>query len=304
MYLEVYPDIVFLINFSIDLILILLVKKVNKKRSSNLRIILASAMGAICAAIVSINPWMNPLLRFIWMYIVASLLMVFIAFGKIKPSDMLKQWIVLNLITYFVGGFMNSVYYHTKLRILLIRIGKGNIFSNVSVSYVIFSISIIAIITLFMIWLLRLYQVHKPLIYDVELIIEDRHVRTKGLMDTGNCLYDPIRGKPVMLIENEMIDELLTDKIKEDMETAISYMNGKSEDMFRQQADDSMLRFSFIPYRSVGGSGMLLGFRLDKVMIHTDKECICNEGVTAAICDSGLISGKKDYHVILHKELL
>lgn len=264
---------------------------------------LSAAAGACSAVLISIFPWINYILKLMFMYGAASLLMIFIAFGKLKFTDMLKQWIVLNLITYFIGGFINSFYYHTNLRLYLINIGNGNIFSNIPIMYVYITAGIITVIALFLLWLFRLYQLHKPLIYDVELVLKDRSIKTKGLMDTGNCLYDPIRRKPVMVMENTLMEQLITPKIKEDMELARSYMEGKINDMSWEQYIDKMFRFSFIPYRSVGKCGMLLGIRLDKVMIHTGKETICNEKVTAAICDNPL-TGKEDYHVILHKELL
>lgn len=301
LYLEVYPDIVFLINFFIDLILIFLLKKVNKKHSSKLRMTLAAMLGAVSAVIIAVFPWMNEIYKFIIMYLLASILMIFIAFGKLSISDLIKQWIVLNLITYFVGGLMNSIYYHTKLRALFI-IGKGNVFSNISIVYVVLTIVIITIIALFVIWLLRLYQIHKPLIYDVELILQDRRVLTKGLMDTGNCLYDPFNKSPVMVIENTLMEDLLTDKIKQEMDKAKSYLNGEIDEI-PWNHEDNAFPFSFIPYRSVGKTGMLLTARLDKVMVFTGKESICNEKVTVAICDNRL-TGNDDYHVILHKELL
>ncbi|MDD4111844.1 MAG: sigma-E processing peptidase SpoIIGA, partial [Herbinix sp.] len=277
MYLEVYPDVVFLINFFVDLVLIFLVKKVNRKNSSMLRIILAAITGGICAAIVSVYPWMNTVIKFLLMYVATSSLMIVIAFGKLKLSDILKQWIVLNLITYFVGGFMNSIYYHTNFRMILISIGNKNIFSNISSLYIIVVICLITIVTLFALWLLRQYQIHKPLVYDVELVLEERHIRTRGLMDTGNCLFDPTLGKPVMIMDNSLIDELMSPDIKQDMELAMSYLDGKSDETSYPNNYDNIVRFSFIPYRSIGKTGMLLAIRLDKVMIHTENESICNE---------------------------
>ena len=304
MYLEVYPDIVFAINFFIDLVLIFLVKKVNKKSSTKLRLILAAATGAICAVIVSIFPWMNPIIKFVLMYAAASLLMIVIAFGKLKLLDMIKQWIVLNLITYFVGGFINSIYYHTNLRISLINLGKGIILSDLSYLYVFVAVGVITIVALFVLWLLRIYLIHRPLLYDVDLFLENRHIRTRGLMDTGNCLYDPILRRPVMIMESSVVDELLTPRIRQEMDMAMSYLEGKTEEADNHQYSDGIFRFSFIPYRTVGKCGMLLGIRLDKVIIHTENESICNERVTAAICDNRLTGGREDYHVILHKELL
>lgn len=304
MYLEIYPDVVFLINLFINIGLIYLVKKVNKKNSSKLRIVLASAIGALGAAIISIFPWINSLVSFLLLNVVSSLLMLVIAFGRLRPADMIKQWIVLYLITYFVGGFMNSIYYHTNFRLLMINISNGYIFSNISALYAIITASAIFVVSLFILWIFNIYQLHKPLVYDVELFLEDRHMKTRGLMDTGNCLYDPIYRRPVMIMEKSLIDKLLSSQIMKDMEMALSYIDGKSDVMTSIDYKDRAFRFSFIPYRSVGKTGMLLGIRLDKVMIHTENESICNENVIAAICENKLTDGRENYHVILHKELL
>lgn len=303
MYLEVYPDVVFFLNSIVDIILIFILKKVNKKNSSIARIILAGAAGASPAVVLSIFPWMNYFLKFVLMYVLASLLMILIAFGKLKAADLLKQWIFLNLITYFFGGFMNAIYYHTNFRLYLLNFGRGSIFSNIPLIYVCTAAGAIGATAVFLLWLFRLYQLHRPLIYDVELVLDDRRVRTRGLMDTGNCLYDPVLCRPVMVMENTLMEKLMTPEMEGCIRQAKSLLEGKTEDMPWEEQADIGYRLSFIPYRSVGKSGMLLGIRLDKVLIHTDKETICNEKVTAAICDN-LLSGNKDYHVILHKGLL
>ena len=267
-----------------------------------IRMILAAIVGAIFAVIIAIFPWLNKIIKFAIIYVTASLLMIRIAFGKLSTWDIIKQWIVLNLITYFVGGLMNSVYYHTNLRLFLIKIGNGNIFSNIPIIFIIIALVIITLIASFIIWFLRLYKLHRPLIYDVELVLKDKHLQTKGLMDTGNCLYDPITKKPVMVMENTLMDELITSDIKGELDLAKRYLDGEIDDM-PWDYNDRVFRFSFIPYRSLEKTGMLLGIKLDKVTVFTGKESICNEKVTVAICDNRL-TARDDYHVILHKELL
>ena len=64
-----------------------------------------------------------------------------------------------------------------------------------------------------------------------------------------------------------------------------------------------LLKLRLIPYHSVGKSGTLLGVKLDKVLVHTEKNTSYNEKVIAAISDNSL-SAKDKYHVVLHKELL
>lgn len=304
MYLEVYPDIVFLLNFGFDFILIFLLKKVNKKYSSIVRMALAAATGAVFAAAVSIFPRMDILLKFFVIYLAASVLMIAVAFGKMKISDYVKQWIVLNLITYFVGGLMNSIYYHTDFRLYLINLGKGLIFSDIPWYYAVGAALGIVALALFLLWLLRWYKNHSPDYYEVQLVYKDRSVCTMGLADTGNCLYDPIYKRPVMVIENSLMEELLTPEDLSSIEKVKQYLDSTEYDAATWDVDtDQILNLRFIPYRSIGKSGMLLGIKLDKVLINTGKEIVCNEKVTAAICDNRL-STKEDYHVILHKELL
>jgi stage II sporulation protein GA (sporulation sigma-E factor processing peptidase) len=264
----------------------------------------AAAIGAASAVIVSIFPWMNVLLKLFILYAAGAVLMIIAAFGRMKLTDLLKQFIVLNLITYFVGGLMNSIYYHTNLRLYLVNLGNGIIFSNIKMIYVGVTILTIALISLLIIKLLRWYQNSVPETYEVELVLDGRSISTRGLMDTGNCLHDPIYKRPVMVIENSLMESLLKPEFAKELEEAKHYLEGNELDTSRWSiGTESILRLRFIPYRSVGKSGMLLGIKLDKVLIHTGKETICNEKVTAAFCDNRL-SSKDEYHVILHKELL
>jgi len=305
LYLEVYPDIIFILNFFIDFILLFLLKQVNRKSSNVPRLIAAAAIGAIFAVIISIFPWMNVIFRFVLMNVLAAILMLRIAFGKLKKADLFKQVIVLYLITYFVGGLLNSIYYHTNFRLYLLKVGDTLIFSNISWKFVAIVIMLLVPATLFFLWLLRCYQSNEHETYEVELFLENRSVHTKGLIDTGNCLYDPIFKKPVMVIENSLLEELLSTEFRNDLENAKRYMVDSNFNTGQWDiGSEHVLRLRFIPYQSIGETqGMMLGLILDKVLIHTGKETICNEKVTAAICDNHL-STKDDYHVILHKKLL
>lgn len=304
MYLEVYPDIIFILNFFIDLILLFVLKLVNKKSSSLLRFLAAAAVGGLIAVFTGVFPWMNVVIRFLLMYIVASVIMIRICFGKLKATDLLKQTIVLYLITYFVGGMINSIYHYTNLRILLANIGNGLVFSNIPLKHIVIVFLIIMPLIFMFLRILQWYQKNAPDTYEVDLVLFDRCVRTTGLMDTGNCLYDPIHHRPVMVMEDSLLKELLTPEFYTDFEKAKSYIEGNNYDMNEWNVSkEHILRLRFIPYQTVGNSGVLIGINLDKVMIHTGKETVCNEKVTAAISNQ-LLSTKNKYQLILHKELV
>jgi stage II sporulation protein GA (sporulation sigma-E factor processing peptidase) len=305
LYLEVYPDIIFILNFFIDFILLFLLKKVNRKASSPKRLIGASAVGAAFAVIVSIFPWMNTIIRFFILNVAASVLMILVAFGRIKRMDLVKQTVSLYLITYFAGGLINSIYYYTDVRERLLNFGNKIIFSNLSGKIIILAMLSLIPITYLLLWIWRICQSDKKETYEIELFYDNNSIRTKGLMDSGNCLYDPIFKKPVMVIETNLIRDLLPPKAYVELETTKKYVEGHEQGVNLPEFDrECMLHLRFIPYQSIGKSkGMMLGVILDKVLIHKGKETICNEKVTAAICDNHL-STKDDYHALLHKELI
>lgn len=305
MYLEVYPDVIFVLNFFVDFFLIFLLKKMNRKKSNIGRMVLAAVIGALFAVITGIFPWMNIILRFIVMYMIATVLMILAAFGIMKLSDLIKQVVVLYIITYFIGGLLNSIYYHTNARMLLGKLGNGLIFSNISIKSLVIMLLIIIPIILGLLKLFRWYKEYTPVTYEVELIMDDQGVHTKGLLDTGNCLYDPLFKKPVIVVENSLMEKLLSTEFRTDLDHAKHFLENNELDTGRWNIGEECIhRLRFIPYQSIGKKkGMMLGLILDKVLIHTGKETICNEKVTAAICDSSL-STKDEYHVILHKELL
>lgn len=303
MYLEVYPDIIFILNLVFDIILLYILKKVSRKGCKKVRIILAAIVGGGLAVIAGVFPWLPILIKFLLLYVVGALLMIIIAFSPLKPMEVIKLFIALNCITYFVGGLINSVYYNTNMRMMMMNLGNI-IFSNISL----ITITVVMVIMIPAVLLvLRVYHwfvSDAPETYEVELCLEKRRLVTRGLMDTGNCLYDPICRKPVMVIERALMGELLTEEFVVELEKAKSYLDSNNLDTGQWLLDpDTVVRLKFIPYTSVGKSGMLLGIKLDKVYIRTGKETICNEKVVAAFCDNQ-VSTKGNYHVILHKGLM
>lgn len=231
--------------------------------------------------------------------------MLLIAFGRMKPAELLKQMITLYLITYFVGGLINSVYYHTNLRLYLLRLGNSLIFSNLSWKFVIITVLLVIPIIFLLLLYSRWYQSNIRETLDIELDWGDRSVRTKGLLDSGNCLYDPIFRKPVIIMEDTLLKKLLPTEVYQAFGKVKSCVTDYAVSKEKWDTDyEKLLHPRIIPYQSVGkANGLMPGLVLDRVVIYKGKETICNDKVTAAICDNRL-SATEEYHVILHKGLL
>ena len=97
-------------------------------------------------------------------------------------------------------------------------------------------------------------------IVPVELALGRRQVTLSALRDTGNRLFDPITGSAVLVADAEALAPLLggapPPEAAED-----------SAALFRQLARDPLLapRLGLVPYRAVGGGGVMVTLRPDRV---------------------------------------
>lgn len=309
MHLEVYPDIVFILNFFVHFILLILLKLVSRKSSTTVRLLGAAAIGGLAAAILSVFPWINSYMNLgcltilmdcleVVIKVITLLLIIFVAFGRLKRKDFIRQVIAFILITYFAGGFINSVYYHTSIRLMLLPVRKSIVFSNISAKYVVTIMLCLIPATAVYMLLQRIYKHNYREIYEVELYYKEKKYKTSALYDTGNCLYDPVYRKPVIVIEQSILAFLLTGDEQNAIATIMDCVDQSSI------PEELRTRLRFIPYSSIGKTqGMMPGLLLDMVLIHIGKETICCDNVIAAVSDQRQ-SPKGEYHVILHKELV
>ncbi|HHV13131.1 MAG TPA: sigma-E processing peptidase SpoIIGA [Clostridiales bacterium] len=309
MYFEVYPDIIFILNFILDFILLYLLKKINRKEGTCIRRIAAAAVGAGVAALVGLFPWMNVILRVIIMNFAAAAVMVRIAFGKMGKGELVKQIIVLYLITYAVGGLINTVYYNTGIKIQLVRFGEFFLYSGISWKFIAVAFTAASLLALAVIWFYRCYAGSRMELYDVELFLMDNHIKTKGLLDTGNGLFDPVTGKAVIVMEASLLEALLTEGMRTQFYRTKAMLEGTSlgtasDGPGAEDGKEEFLPLKWIPFRSIGREkGMMAGLVLDKLVVYAGKNVGSMNKVIAAVCDNQL-SPQKEYRVILHKDMI
>ncbi len=311
MYLEVYVDVIFIINFIMDFLLLITVKKILRYASSLLRLCLGAVTGATGACLFAVTPEVNRLVRFLLAYLLLSYLMIIVTFGKRFWRERVKALVLLYISTFFLGGLLNSLYSYTSFGFYLIK--------NQSYLYLLFIfVSALTAMIIFIRFLRKLKRKESEF-YQTELIFNGKTVRAVGFMDTGNCLRDPYFGKPVIVTEYTVIEPLLTNsqntmlrKLLDDFESGSSPFDGlKGEELRRSNFQENVsgsipeefLPIRLIPFHSVGKNGILPAFELDKIILWEEREETVREKVLAAVSREKL-SVRKDYQIILHKEVM
>lgn len=299
LYLEINVDILFLINFIMDLIILKILKKILKQKCTWVRLMCASGVGALFTCIIAIFYSIPNFIKFILMYIIVSMIMVMIAFSYKDLINIMKGVFLLFAVTYFLGGILNSLYYYTNLGFYFNELIHARLYSNRSIKYFVTAGIVSYIIVKVYLYFFINIRSNQKSIYQTELIYNGKQLSLKGFLDTGNSLREPLSNKPVIIGEYDVMKEIFPDDLNEFL---VTYY--KEKDSYINLKDELAIKIRFIPFHSIGkANGNLIGIQFDEVNIIEEENTVLNEKVIVAIF-LGKLTAKDNYQLILHKELL
>lgn len=292
MHLEIYLDILFFVNFCMDYFILKLLRIILKQKSSRIRPIIASSIGASAACFMALNPSLNGIAKFGLYYVAVSILMVKTALGLKGIRKTAEAAILLFLLTFVIGGMLNTIYSYT---------GLGYYFNKSFPSIIIYG-GFCFIIVKISLLLLKWLKGQSEKFYETEIILDGKKISGTGLLDTGNSLREPLGRKPVIIAEYEMLKEIFPQELKLYIQ---EYYHPKEIEESISIPDNIAVRLRYIPFHSIGmDKGMLLGIICTQVNIHRGAEEWTREKDICVAVYEGTLSEKHRYNMILHEELL
>ena len=225
----IYIDEIFLVNALADYVLLLSAATLRSLPLKRGRFALAAVLGALYAVLAALPPLLW--LRGGSVKLAVSLLMSALAFGT---EGLLRSWLTFLLLSAaFAGAFLG-----------LGRLGRGSVHSLLIAFALLYAL----------LRLLLARQLETRQLLDTEVTLRERSVRFRALHDTGNALFDPVSGLHVLIAESAALSPLFP-----------CALSGDAAGDFRLLSEHARCRL--LPYRSVGGSGLLLCFRPDKLTL-------------------------------------
>ncbi len=191
--MKIYIDLVLIINFFFDFIIIYGTKYILKLHTKLYRILLGSIFGSLSILLLFIS--LNNISLFI-LKLIISIFIILITFGR---RNFFKNFLYFYLISIILGG---SIY---LLDIAYIYDNKGLIFLNngLSINFI-----IILIISPIIIYLYlkenKNYRLKYSNIYSIEICIDNKIYKLKSMLDTGNNLKDPYTKKNIIILNNNI----------------------------------------------------------------------------------------------------
>ena len=230
----VYVDVLVTVNIFTDFFLLLCVKKFLNIRAKLIRVILGSLIGGILS-LTALLPQI-PVGLNILVDIIFAAVIVFAAFGRTEIKNYIKRVAVYFGISFFFCGIMIFVYTAFK--------PKGMAIYN-DVVYFDISPVLLIILTLICYYILWLFKrltkgdISKS-VCDVAVEANGIKVEFRAVADTGCTVKEPFSSNYVIIAEKELISNLTFD-------------NGKVR---------------IIPFDSLGGKGILKGYKPDGVTVN------------------------------------
>lgn len=262
MYYILYIDRLFFLNFCMDFFALELTNISIGRKITHLRIILSACIGAAGCIAVLFLPVLPYLIKVLTGFVGLSILMIWILYPKEKIHFFIKALTNLYGFSFLLGGVLIFLKRYIKTD------GNNYIFTVLLPS--------MAVYFLIRFFLKRKREVQNEC--EVILNCEDKQLKVKAFIDSGNMLTEPISKRPVSIVEAECL---------------------KAAGIIMP---DEKCRA--IPYHSVGKkNGILLGFEFPEMRICSRNKEKCVEKVIIAVSNDALFTNKK-YQMILHPQLM
>lgn len=245
----IYIDVLITVNTFIDFFLILCTKKFLNIRTSLKHLIAGSLLGGVLS-LVALFPEIPVILNLL-LDLLFAVAIIFVSFGKTSLNNFIRRVTIYFITAFIFCGIMIFIYSTFK--------PKGmEIYNDV----VYFNISpiLLIILTLACYYILKLTKrltkgVCGGGTCNVEIYLNGKYITFCSKIDSGCNLKEPFSGEYVIIVEKALLDDY--------------------------QPDDSKIRL--IPFESLGGKGILRGFKPEKIKINGDYRI---DNVYLGICEN------------------
>ncbi len=197
--MKVYIDLIFLLNYYLDFLLLLTTSITLKRHVSLKRISLGAFLGSFTLIFLFIP--FSKFMLFLFKIIIA-LIMVIATFKYIDIKYTSSNLLYFFMISIILGGFL----YYLNIEFSYTQVGLLFVKHHLNIN-AIFLILISPIILLIYLKQQKKIKSTYQLSYQVKIVLQNQEYLLNAFLDTGNQLIDPITNKPIILLEKGILPE-------------------------------------------------------------------------------------------------
>lgn len=196
--MKIYLDLVFLLNFAYDLLLLMTIDITLKRHMHIIRLLFASIIGALSLGLLFL--FINKVILFV-LKILVSIIMVIISFKFKNIKYTFTNLFYLYMCSVILGGFL----YLLDTEFSYKREGLIFYFGSLSINYILLLIVAPIILGLY-IYEHKKFKTSYNFNCNVEIVfISGKILSCNGFIDTGNKLREPISKKYVIIASRKLL---------------------------------------------------------------------------------------------------
>lgn len=295
--MTIYIDVVFLENLVMNSIILVASGIILKKKMKWIRIILASSLGAIYTIIGYISVleiYSNLILK-----VILSILIIYIAFNPQTVKQLWKDILIFYLTSFVFGGVAFALIYVVKPQDILMK--NGLFLGTYPLKTVLLAAIVAFIIIIAAFAIVKTKFSKKDMFCDVEVELNNKIIKTRAMIDTGNLLKEPITNTPVIVLEHTLLYECVPKEILDNLE---SILGGELVKIPEKVRNEYISKLKLIPFASLGKqNGMLVGIKADSLKIIQDDQEKENKNVIIGIYNKSLTK-RGEYRALVGMDLI
>lgn len=265
---RVYIDVIFAVNFLMDLAVLAMLNQLFSYRADFKHMLKGAFVGALWACILAAFPGIPLILQMFGTYVAAGALMAAVAYGIRNRREILRAVGGIYLISVVLGGVM----------LALAESSPGRNLTKWMPESFLVRLFLAAGAVCMCVWFsrfLRLFSIRKEEnrhLRNVTLFYAGQTIKTRGLIDTGNHLRAPVSGLPVHVATAGLMKRLCP----------------------------AVKGVMYVPYQCIGSSGILPAVRIDEMKVEGEKGSFVIPKPWIAIT-KGSLSPHNEYELLIQK---
>ena len=278
--MTIYLDVIFLENIVINYIMLYVTGIISKAQKKKKRLFLGALIGAVYSVIYYL--FRLKIYSSFIIKIILSIVIIYVAFKSTNFKDLLKKILLFYLSSFVFGGAAIAIIYMVNSQNITIQ--NGVLVGSYTLRTVLIGIVVAYFTIIFAFKIIKISK--KDLICDIEVTLNNKIIKTKALIDTGNLLKEPITNLPVIVMEHTLLYDVMPKEILNNVE---EILGGDFSKIPEHMKEEYSSKLKVIPFSSLGKqNGMLLGIRAENLIINLKEETRKIDKVVVGIYNKSL----------------
>ena len=293
----IYLDVIFLENIVINYIILYITGLISKSIIKQKKILLGAAIGATYSIIyylLKLKIYSCFIIK-----IILSIVIIYIAFNSNNFKELFKKVLLFYLTSFVFGGAAIATIYMANSQNITIL--NGVLVGNYTVKTILIGIVVAYFTIIIAFKIIKTKISKKDLLCDISITLNNKEIKTKAMIDTGNLLKEPITKLPVIVMEHTLLYDVIP---KEILDNINELLGGDFKNIPESIKEEYLSKLKVIPYSSLGKqNGMLLGIKGENLIVNLKEETKKIDKIIIGIYNKSLTK-KGEYRSLLSLDVI